>query len=148
MPMPARKMRVELFDSEGNRYLISFEGQVTRDKAVRLLDLVELLGGVPGGGGNQDFNPALAREPSKYDKVRATVQKHFPLVWFCSREVQSVFEQEFREPIGLSTVATYLARMAGKKLLIKAGPSNSLKYKAATGTPEVTAKATDIAMKR
>ena len=37
--MPARKMRVELFDSEGNRYSISFEGQVTRDKAVRLLDL-------------------------------------------------------------------------------------------------------------
>ena len=37
--MPARKMRVELFDNEGNRYTIAFEGQVTRDKsgtAVRL----------------------------------------------------------------------------------------------------------------
>ena len=48
--MPARKMRVELFDSEGNRYTIAFEGQVTRDKALRLLDLVELLGGMPGEG--------------------------------------------------------------------------------------------------
>ena len=48
--MPARKMRVELFDSDGNRYTIAFEGQVTRDKALRLLDLVELLGGAPGEG--------------------------------------------------------------------------------------------------
>jgi hypothetical protein len=37
--------------------------------------------------------------------------------------------------------------MAGKRLLIKAGPSNSLKYKAATSMPQVTAKATEIAMK-
>ena len=48
--MPARKMRVELFDSDGNRYTIAFEGQVTRDKALRLLDLVELLGGAPSEG--------------------------------------------------------------------------------------------------
>ncbi len=48
--MPARKIRVELFDSDGNRYTIAFEGQVTRDKALRLLDLVELLGGAPNEG--------------------------------------------------------------------------------------------------
>ena len=48
--MPARKIRVELFDSDGNRYTIAFEGQVTRDKALRLLDLVELLGGAPSEG--------------------------------------------------------------------------------------------------
>jgi hypothetical protein len=146
--MPARKMRVELFDSEGNRYSISFEGQVTRDKAVRLLDLVELLGGVPEGGGNPDFNPTLAREPTKFDNLRAIVQKHFPLVWFCSKDVQTVFEQEFRQPIGLSTVATYLARMAGKRLLIKTGPPNSLKYKAATSIPQIAAKVTNITVKQ
>ena len=64
--MPARKMRVELFDSEGNRYTIAFEGQITRDKAVRLLDLVELLGGMPGetpvasSGNNQVRNKFFA----------------------------------------------------------------------------------------
>ena len=45
--MPARKMRVELFDNEGNRYTITFEGQITRDKAVRLLDLL-VIGGYAG----------------------------------------------------------------------------------------------------
>jgi hypothetical protein len=146
--MPARKIHVELFDSEGNRYSISFEGQITRDKAVRLLDLVELLGGAPEGEENLEFSPPIATELSKYDKVRVTVQKHFPVVWFSSREVQTVFEQEFKEPIGLSTVATYLARMAGRRLLSKAGPPNSLRYKAATSMPQVGVKTTGIVVKQ
>lgn len=130
--MPARKMRVELFDSDGNRYSISFEGQITRDKALRLLDLVELLGGVPPSGNSQNMSAVqVDTAMSKFEKVRTVVQKHFPLVWFSSRELQSVFEQEFKEPIALSTTATYLSRMASKGLVLKSGPPNSLKYKAA-----------------
>jgi hypothetical protein len=137
--MPARKMRIELFDSEGNRYTIAFEGQVTREKAIHLLDLVELLGGVPSGGGNPGINVA-GSEFSKYDKVRMVVQKHFPIVWFSSREVQSVYEREFKEPISLSTVATYLARMTNKGILVRAGASNRLKYKTAPSFPQATLK--------
>jgi hypothetical protein len=139
--MPARKMRVELFDSEGNRYTVSFEGQITREKAVRLLDLVELLGGVSGGPENREANQANANNGfSKYEKVRTLVQKHFPMVWFSSREVQSVYEQEFKEPISLSTVATYFARMANKGILVRAGSANRLKYKVTSGFPQVTLK--------
>ena len=131
--MPARKMRVELFDSEGNKYTVSFEGQITRDKAVRLLDLVELLGGVSSGTGNSEGNPmAGSNELSKYEKVRMLIQKHFPMVWFSSRETQTAYEEEFKEPISLSTVATYFARMANKGILVKAGASNRLKYKLAS----------------
>lgn len=131
--MPARKMRVELFDSEGNKYTVSFEGQITREKAVRVLDLVELLGGVSSGAGNSVSNPMVAsNEVSKYEKVRMLIQKHFPMVWFSSREIQSAYEQEFKEPITLSTVATYFARMANKGVLVKAGASNRLKYKLAS----------------
>jgi hypothetical protein len=130
--MPARKIRVELFDSEGNRYSISFEGQVTRDKALRLLDLVELLG---GASAERQTLGAMAvpadNEFTKYDKVRRVVRGHFPVVWFSSREVQSVYEQELKEPISLSTVATYLSRMAAKGMVLRTGASNSLKYKAA-----------------
>jgi hypothetical protein len=139
--MPARKMRVELFDSEGNRYTVSFEGQITREKAVRLLDLVELLGGVSGGSQNRETNQANSNNGfSKYEKVRTLVQKHFPIVWFSSREVQSVYEQEFKEPISLSTVATYFARMTNKGILIRAGSANRLKYKMSSSFPQVTLK--------
>ena len=76
--MPARKMRIELFDSEGNRYTISFEGRVTREKALHILDLVELLGGVTDGGDKGRFS-ILANEFSIYDKVRIIIQNYFPI---------------------------------------------------------------------
>lgn len=134
-------MRVELFDSDGNKYTIAFEGQITREKALRLLDLMELLGGVTGSGGNPERAPAAgSNEFSKYEKVRVLIPKHFPMVWFSSREIQSAYEQEFKEPIGLSTVATYLARMVNKGILIKAGASNRLKYKVAPTFPQATIK--------
>jgi len=138
--MPARRMRVELFDSEGNKYSVSFEGEITRDKAMRLLDLVELLGGGPGAGSNPSTVPGIGEQLSKSDRTRGIVQRHFPIVWFTSREVQTVYEQELKEPINLSTVATYLGRMATKGILQRAGPSNNLKYKLAPAIPQVTVK--------
>jgi hypothetical protein len=140
--MPARKMRVELFDNEGNRYTVAFEGQVTRDKALRLLDLVELLGGMPGGqtpsNGTGQIQPI--GESSRFDKVRFVVQKNFPLVWFSSKDIQSVYEQELKEPVSLSTVSTYLARMANKGFLMRSGSANSIKYKTSTTTPQAVIK--------
>jgi hypothetical protein len=139
--MPARKMRVELFDSDGNRYTIAFEGQITRDKALRLLDLVELLGGMPGEGTPSGMAGALASSNlSRFEKVRLVIQKSFPLVWFSSKDIQSVYEQELKEPIGLSTVSTYLARMANRGLILRTGGSNNLKYKIAPNVPQATIK--------
>ena len=104
-------MRVELFDSDGNRYTIAFEGQVTRDKALRLLDLVELLGGAPSEGPTANAGTSFpSRVLSRFEKVQLVVQKSFPLIWFSSKEIQSVYEQELKEPVSLSTVSTYLSK--------------------------------------
>ena len=139
--MPARKMRVELFDSEGNRYTIAFEGQITRDKAIRLLDLVELLGGMPGETVNPGIsNVAATKNSSRFEKVRAVIQNSFPLIWFSSREVQSIYEQELKEPVSLSTISTYLARMASRGLLLRAREGNNLKYKVAPPVPHARIK--------
>ncbi len=127
--MPARKMRVEVFDETGNRYTITFQGQVTRDKALRLLDLVELLGGIPTG--NQEWE-STTLGLSKFDKIRLITDKYFPIIWFSSRDIQSTYEQEFRAPIGLSTVSTYLSRMTDRGLLIRDRTSNSRRYRVLT----------------
>ena len=139
--MPARKMRVELFDSDGNRYTIAFEGQVTRDKALRLLDLVELLGGASGENPTVSTGPVLQnRVLSRFEKVQMVIQKNFPLIWFSSKDIQSVYEQELKEPVGLSTVSTYLSRMASKGMLLRTGGPNNLKYKTASNIPQATIK--------
>jgi len=134
--VPARKMRVELFDSDGNRYTIAFEGQVTRDKALRLLDLVELLGGAPGENPVINHSPTMPNQQlSRFEKVQHVVQKNFPLVWFTSKDIQTIYETELKEPVSLSTISTYLARMVDKGMLLRTGNSNSLKYKTA---PNIT----------
>jgi len=139
--MPARKIRVELFDSDGNRYTIAFEGQVTRDKALRLLDLVELLGGAPSEGPIVGVGTSLpSRVLSRFEKVQLVIQKSFPLIWFSSKDIQSVYEQELKEPIGLSTVSTYLSRMAGKGVLLRTGGPNNLKYKTSSNLSQATIK--------
>ena len=128
--MPARKMRVELFDNEGNKYTIAFEGQITRDKAIRLLDLVELLGGMPGETSNYQPSTIIAKNNlSRFEKVKLIIQRRFPLIWFSSKEIQQNYEQELKEPISLSTISTYLSRMTKRGLLLRTGPSNNLKYK-------------------
>ena len=135
--MPAKKMRVELFDGEGNRYTVAFEGQITRDKALRLLDLVELLGGMPSEAANRSTGNIVAGViSSRFEKVRSVVQKSFPLIWFSSRDVQCFYEQELKEPISLSTVSTYLTRLSNKGWLLRTGTSNSLKYKISSPAPQ------------
>jgi hypothetical protein len=133
--MPPRKMRVEVFDEGGNRYTVAFEGQVTREKALRLLDLVELLGGIPAG--NPEWN-RVASDASKFDKVHLIIDKSFPIVWFSSKDVQSAYEQEFNEPISLSTVSTYLSRMADRGVLAKDGMVNCCRYRAMTKISQST----------
>ncbi|MCW3976661.1 MAG: hypothetical protein NWE77_01880 [Candidatus Bathyarchaeota archaeon] len=127
--MPIKKMRVEVFDGTGNRYAITFEGNVTREKALQLLDLIELLGGMPSV--NPSFEES-ASAYSKFDKLRSILEKHFPIVWFSSRDAQLVYEQEIKEPISLSTVSTYLSRMADRGVLAKSGMSGQRRYRTLT----------------
>jgi hypothetical protein len=139
--MPAKKIRVELLDSDGNRYTIAFEGQITRDKAVRLLDLVELLGGMASNNGDAGASTSvLESQHSKYDKVQMILQRSFPLIWFSSRDLQKIYEQEYKEPISLSTAATYLSRFASRGIVMKSGFSNRIKYKLATNLSQAQLK--------
>ena len=123
--MPARKMRVEVYDDGGNRYTITFDGRVTRDKALRIFDIVELLGGMPSMEPRWQNN----EEVSKIDKVHLIVEKNFPAVWFVPKEAQSVYERELNEPISLSTISTYLSRLATRGVLLKERNSHRTRYR-------------------
>ena len=133
--MPVKKMRVEVFDGGGNRYTITFEGNVTREKALRLLDLIELLGGMPSV--NPNFEETTSAH-SKFDKLRSMLEKHFPIVWFSSKDAQLVYEQELKEPISLSTVSTYLSRMADRGVITKSGASSRRRYRTMTRISQST----------
>ena len=123
--MPTKKIRVEVFNN-GDRYTIIFQGQVTRDKTLRLLDLVELLGGAPA----TDIAPARAvSEMSKIEKVRLVAERNFPVGWFSSKDLQTAYEKQFNELIRLSTASTYLSRLTDRGFFIRSGASNKRRYR-------------------
>lgn len=124
--LPARKMKVEVYDESGNRYVISFEGRVTREKALKILDIIELLGGMPISEPVE-----YPHDLSKIEKVLFIVKKNFPIVWFSAKEVQKVYEKETGEFISLSAVSTYLTRLADKGILVKAKNGSRISFRLA-----------------
>lgn len=120
-------MRVEVYDEDGNRYTITFSGRVTRDKAVRLFDLVELLGGLPESSSSWNSS-----EMSKLDKVQLIIKKFFPVLWFSSKDIKSSYESKFKEPINLSTVSTYLSRLVNRGFLLSNRNHNGKRYRIIT----------------
>ena len=133
--MPVKKMRIEIFDAEGNRYTISFEGKVTKQKALRLLDIMELLGGV-----HENMEAEQQIFSSKFSKIKFVIEKNFPYSWFSSKELLLVYEQEFNKPISLSTVSTYLARLTDRGFLMKTGAVHDRKYRMIAGLAQKALK--------
>jgi hypothetical protein len=123
--MPAKKMRVEVSDGQGNRYTMTFEGEVTMEKALCMLDVMELLGGIR----NKSSVNSDGAQLSKFDKIKALVERHFSLGWFSSKEVFLAYEEELHEPVSLSTVSTYLTRMADRGILMRADAATNKKYR-------------------
>ncbi|MEM2102969.1 MAG: hypothetical protein QXM22_05605 [Candidatus Bathyarchaeia archaeon] len=135
------KFKIEIRDVKGNRYTLTFEGKISRDKILNLLDFVELLG--DAADDNFDLHGALKSMP-KFSKLINLVKGHLMFRWFDSADAQKLYEQEYGEPISLSTVSTYLTRMVARGFLLRKGTGNKVKYRFAKASQEVTS---DLKMK-
>jgi hypothetical protein len=123
--MPVHRVKVDVTDGEGNKLSISFQGKISRDKLLQLLDFVEFLGGVPPEG-PLDFSTL-----SKFEKLKLIVESKFPIGWFTSQEAMIVYEDTYDEPMRLSTVSTYLSRLARKRVLQRGGTLAGRTYRLA-----------------
>lgn len=100
--MARKRIRIDLEDSDGAKYNLSLEGNVTRDKMLKIFELMDLINiEEPNGSGQPDTVGA---------KIWGIVDKYFPLGRFTSSMVLEKYEDEYGEPIKLSIIATYLSR--------------------------------------
>jgi hypothetical protein len=105
-----RRLKVEFYDSEGVRHSITIDGSVTREKVGKILDLVEVMAGTPRAS-------ALGLSPRKFDRLASTVLSRLRGKDFTSADAKKLFETTFGEKIPLSTVSTYLSRLADRGVL-------------------------------
>lgn len=124
--LPTRSIRIDIRDGEGNKITVSFQGGLTRNKVLQLLDFVELLGGVPSirHEDGEDLS-----DLSKFEKLQLVVKRKFPIGWFTSQEALTAYEDILNEPIGLSTISTYLTRLTDCGFMSRLGSRGSHRYK-------------------
>lgn|SRR5574338_1680263 len=104
--MTKKKIKIDLEDADGAKYNFSLEGNVTREKMLKIFELMDLINiEEPQDGPTLD---------SVGSKIWNIIDKHFPMGKFTSSEVLEKYEDEYGEPIKLSIISTYLSRFATK----------------------------------
>jgi hypothetical protein len=104
--MAKKRIRIDLEDSDGAKYNFNIEGNITRDKVIKIFELMNLM-----NIEDQDEAPQL---DSVGAKIWHIVDQHFPMGNFTSNEILEKYEDEYNEPIKLSIISTYLARFNAK----------------------------------
>jgi hypothetical protein len=122
--MRPRRLKMEFYDTEGVRHSIAIDGPVTKEKVSKILDLVELMSGTP-----QASATALGLSPRKFDRLAGTIMSQLRGRSFTSNEARKAFETTFKEKIPLSTVSTYLTRLADRGILEREQEKLSLVYR-------------------
>ncbi|MFB5611141.1 MAG: hypothetical protein ACE5RT_04980 [Nitrosopumilaceae archaeon] len=104
--MARKRIRIDMEDTDGAKYDIKLEGNVTRDKVLKIFEMMDLM--------NIEQGPEAPNLDSVGAKIWNIVDKHFPIGKFTSTEILEKYEDEYDEPIKLSVISTYLARFTSK----------------------------------
>jgi len=101
-----KKIRIDLEDADGAKYNLSLEGNVTRDKMLKIFELMDLI--------NIEEPDDQVQLDSVGSKIWNIIDKQFPIGKFTSSMVLEKYEDEYGEPVKLSVISTYLSRFALK----------------------------------
>jgi hypothetical protein len=119
-----RRFKLEFYDDEGVRHAITVDGHITREKVGKLLDLVEIMAGTPRATAS-----ALSMSPRKFDRLASTIVSSLRERSFTAAEAKRSFEATFPEKIQLSTVSTYLVRLADRGILDRTVAGRGVSYR-------------------
>ena len=104
--MAKKRIRIDMEDADGARYDIKLEGNVTRDKVLKIFEMMDLM------------NIEEEQETTNIDSIGAKiwhiVDKFFPMGKFTSTNILEKYEDEYNEPVKLSIISTYLSRFSTK----------------------------------
>jgi hypothetical protein len=104
--MAKKRIRIDMEDSDGARYNIKLEGNVTRDKVLKIFEMMDLM--------NIEEEQEITNIDSIGAKIWYIVDKFFPMGKFTSTNILEKYEDEYNEPVKLSIISTYLSRFSIK----------------------------------
>ena len=105
--MAKKRIRIDMEDADGARYDIKLEGNVTREKVLKIFEMMDLMN-------IEEDLPETTNMDSIGSKIWYIVDKFFPMGKFTSSNILEKYEDEFNEPVKLSIISTYLSRFSSK----------------------------------
>ena len=104
--MKQKRIRINLEDADGAKFKFDIEGNVTKDKVLKLFELMDLM--------NIEEEQNTPDLDSIGGKIWNIIENSFPTGRFTSSTVLEEYEDEYNKPIKLSVVSTYLTRFASR----------------------------------
>ena len=120
-----KRVKVEITDEEGTTYSLAVQGRFSQEKVMRMMELVDLL----GQGNHSMADTTLANESTTYGRILKLIQTSYQGKDFSSADIARDFEDSQATSIPLSTVSTYLSRLADRGLLKRQKFGNSWVYR-------------------
>ena len=120
--MTKKQVRIDVEDNEGVKTKISIEGNVTRDKVLKIFELMEMI--------NIEEHDNGPKVDSVGGKIWYLVDKYFPTGRFTSSELLERYEDEYNETVKLSVISTYLSRFTSKNKVQRAKKGREWAYQA------------------
>ncbi len=130
MSSSKKKIKIQLEDAEGGKYNLSLEGNVSKEKIMKVFELMDLIN--LDGKSNDKYidtesqNKNLASVGSKIWDV---IEHKFPYSTFTSSDIREIYEDEYNEPVQLSIISTYLSRYSDRGRLVRNRKGKEWVYK-------------------
>jgi hypothetical protein len=115
---------MEFNDEDGAKYTITLDGTMNKNKILKIMEIVDVL---DTNNSNEDL--IKLSSDTSFGKLYQLIEKQFPLGSFNSSDILEAYEDEYKQPITLSTIATYLSRLEQKQLLIRQRTNSGWIYK-------------------
>ncbi len=116
MSSAKRKIRIELEDNEGDRYNLSLEGKFSKEKMIRVFDLIE------------SFEDKTTKELTShaYDDTSSLASRIWSIIQdkchnstFTSAFIFNKYNEVYKEKLQLSVISTYLSRFFARNKLAR-----------------------------
>ena len=120
--MAGKRIRIDLEDKDGAKYKFNLEGNINRDKVLKIFDLLDLM--------NIEETADNPGVESVGGKIWHIVDKYYPTGKFTSSDILEKYEDEYNQPIKLSVISTYLARFTSKNKVQRAKRGRGWAYQA------------------
>lgn len=142
MSTAKKRIKIELEDDEGGKYNLSLEGNLSKDKIQKVLQLVESLNTTreesnieqeyPTSQSNEFYKNNIKSDKTNQSiesKIWKLIENNFAYSSFTSSNIADSYEELYHDPVQLSLISTYLSRYFEKRKLIRTKRGKEWLYK-------------------